>query len=159
MPVRIDLPIISPSKPLDAALTLLRSAGLHALVVSGPGSKLRLLTSKQILLAKAKDLKSLNQVRRGLVVAKPAISPARKEDLMQDVMRVPELFGRSRARYILVDQAGSRATLISRRELFTGIVSAGAACICSKCGHCKDSPPAYQGGPCPSGCGGKYDCY
>lgn len=89
MPVRIDLPIISPSKPLDAALTLLRSAGLHALVVSGPGSKLRLLTSKQILLAKAKDLKSLNQVRRGLVVAKSAISPARKKDLMQDVMRDP----------------------------------------------------------------------
>ena len=136
MPARFDLPIISSSKSLAKALTLLRSTGLHALIVSGPGVNLRLVTSKQILLAKARGLKKLSQVRQGLIVAKPAMSPVDNMDFERDVIRVPELFGRSRARYVLVDEARAWAAVISRHEIYAGIVSAGAACICSNCNDC-----------------------
>ncbi len=159
MAALFDLPIISAGKPLSAGLRLLRSAKLHALVVSGVGGALRLVTSQDILRAKSKGARYLKEVRNGFIVAKPAMSPVRKRDLLANESHWLELFGRSRARFIAVGRSGSRQTLISRSEEYAKTVSAGAACICSGCDHCEDSPPASQGGRCPHCTQGRFDCY
>lgn len=159
MPARFDLPIMSGSRSPDDALKKLRATGTHALVVREKQGSLRILTSGDILHAKAGRLKALDQSgEKGLVVAGLAVPPSLRKRVLADEALWPKLFGRSRARYVLEKTSGSRAVIISRHEGYES-VSAGVACICNKCDFCEDSPPAQQGRLCPECRKGHFECY
>lgn len=161
MPIKFELPVVKANQSIDSGLRRLRSDKVSALVVSGGRQGQRLVTSHDLLQAKLRGSRSLQGVQHGYAVAKPAMSSRAKQRIVDDYDQWPRLFGHSRARYVEVGRKGGRATLISRREEYAGVVSGGSACLCSnpKCPDPTGASNASSGQTCPVCLQGTLACY
>lgn len=160
MPDLRKIPLISANQSIDKALQRLRDEHVYALVVSGDKEDLRLVSGKDILQAKARGLDSMRDLLQGYKIASPAVQPMKESEILSNYENSSKLFGKSRARFVVIKSSSRNATLLSRSEEYMGVVSGGLACICNnKICPDHDGTSGTNGQSCPICNVGTLVCY